>query len=60
MEVGMKDILLAIAMILLAITISILTMMLGWGVQPKSWGWIITGYIISMVMSGLYGAVLKK
>ena len=37
--------------------IGILTMIFGWGVEPKSWGWIIFGFIATWFMTFLMGAV---
>ena len=31
-------------------TISILTMINGWGIEPDSWGWIIGGFVCSTIV----------
>jgi hypothetical protein len=38
--------------VLVAISIQIATMMLGWGLQPKSWWWIVG--------AGFFGNVMVK
>lgn len=40
---------------------SILVMMYGWGLQPRSWGWIIgVGFFVQVALRGLSDAVSKK
>ena len=40
-----------------AFFISIASMMLGWGVQPQSWGWIIGCWVALVVVTGAAGLV---
>jgi len=43
--------------LMIAVTVSILTMIYGWGLTPKSWGWIIGcgffGVIFAHVIVGI-------
>ncbi len=46
----------------LALT-SIVTMIYGWGITPKNWGWIAFGYAITMapiVLNGLVADLTKR
>jgi len=49
-----------IASFILFLTIiaaSVLSMIYGWGLKPKSWGWIIGGYVYVSVVSGVAGSL---
>mgnify|MGYP003416748730 CR=1 FL=1 len=39
---------------------SVMTMTLGWGVQPANWGWIVTGWFLTIVLAGLSNSVAGK
>ena len=38
---------------------TILIMLNGWGLQPRSWGWIILGNVFQLFLLGLSGAVTR-
>lgn len=38
---------------------SILVMINGWGLEPKSWGWIFSGYAVTGTVSLLSQAITK-
>jgi len=52
MEVARK-IIVVLAGISLAIAVSILVMINGWGLEPKSWWWIIGGNTIGIIAAQL-------
>lgn len=45
---------------ILCLIIGILVMINGWGLEPKSWGWIIVGGIIVRSIIGIMEFVAKK
>lgn len=47
-------------MTLMIIPVGLATMIYGWGVQPASWGWILFGYLWTIVVTVLSGMVNSK
>ena len=41
----------------LTCVVSILVMIHGWGLEPKSWGWIIGGYIVIYLLGSILGFI---
>jgi hypothetical protein len=41
------------------ILMTILILMNGWGLEPRSWGWIIIGNLVQMALVGLSQIVVK-
>lgn len=51
---------LSLGFLALAIWLSAQTMIIGWGLQPQNWGWIIGGNVAVMAIAGLSGALAKS
>jgi len=49
-----------LALCVIAWGISILVMMYGWGLEPKSWGWIIGAGIAGQVIIHTMQAIAKE
>lgn len=45
---------------ILCLIISILVMIYGWGLEPKSWFWIIVGGVVVRGIIGLMEAISKQ
>ena len=46
--------------IVLAITISVITMIKGWGVQPKSWFYIIVFHFVGLIIAHILIEIGKR
>jgi len=44
----------------LSFIILILTMIYGWGLEPKSWWWIIGGGIFTRILIEIMTSIVKK
>jgi len=42
---------------LLMCAISVITMIYGWGLTPANWGWILFGYLATVILTLLSAAV---
>jgi len=49
----LNAILFSIIALVLSVTFQILVMIHGWGLQPKSWMWILVIYPIAMIIANL-------
>lgn len=44
----------------LTLALTVLVMIHGWGLEPKSWGWIIGGGIVARFIVSLIEVITKK
>lgn len=57
---ALRSFMLGIAALIISIVTSVAVMMKGWGLEPKSWGWIIGVYLIGNIISLLFMAAAKS
>ena len=53
----MVKFLLAFTGFVIAFAMSILVMLFGWGLEPASWGWIIGGGLVSVLIGSLFSLI---
>lgn len=56
----MKSFMLAVAGLIIAIGMPILVLINGWGLEPKSWGWIIGASFFGQVLAQLFIEAAKS
>lgn len=56
----MIKILAALFLLSISMCMSICVLMFGWGLEPKSWWWIIGGSLVGYGVAGLFKAALEK
>ncbi len=50
----MKDLMLSLGGIIVGMIVTILVMIHGWGLEPKSWFWIIGFYLIGNIFAVMF------
>ena len=50
----MKDLMLSLGGIVVGMIVTILVMIHGWGLEPKSWFWIIGFYLIGNIFAVMF------
>ncbi len=50
-EDEMKNFMLSLASIVVSILVTIIVMIKGWGLEPKSWFWIVGFYLIGQIFA---------
>lgn len=56
----LKDFMLSVFGICISVSTMVLVMIYGWGLQPKSWFWIIGAYFIGNILAVLIHLIAKE
>jgi hypothetical protein len=49
-----------VSLFVIGLTLTILVMIYGWGLEPKSWWWIIGGGIAGRILLGILEIITKQ
>jgi len=48
-----------LCLMVMSFVVGFLIMIKGWGMEVQSWGWLIGGWMISIILTGLTQAVIQ-
>jgi hypothetical protein len=57
---NMKELMLSLGAIVVGMLVTILVMIHGWGLEPKSWFWIIGVYLVGQTFAVMFIHASKK